>query len=390
MRGLTAIKVKTAKPGRYSDGRGLYLLVKDSGTRSWILRVQANGQRRDLGLGSASNVSLAEARTAADQARALAKEGRDPANERRKARTKTPTFEKAARDCYAALRPGWKNAKHVDSWIASLESYVFPKIGAKPVDVIDSIAVRNLLEPIWLRVPETARRVLQRIGVVLDFAHINGWRPTEAALRSVRKGLPRQPKRDGHFEAMPYEDVPAFVTALREAVPTVGRDALCFTIFTAVRSNETRFAAWSEFDLKKSVWSIPGERMKMAEPHIVPLPASAIELLQRRWKARSTDDGLVFSADGAKPISDMTMTKVLRDEGIPSHTVHGFRSAFTDWAAEMTDTPKEVVDKALAHKIPDRVEAAYRRTDFFEKRRKLMKAWADYVDGESVARDSEV
>lgn len=201
MTGLTAIKVKTAKPGRYSDGRGLYLLVKDSGARSWILRVQTNGQRRDLGLGSASNVSLAEARTASDQARALAKDGRDPATERRKARTKTPTFEKAARDCYAALQPGWKNAKHVDSWIASLESYVFLKIGAQPVDAIHSIAVRNLLEPIWLRVPETARRVLQRIGVVLDFAHINGWRPTEAALRSVRKGLPRQPKRDDRWRS---------------------------------------------------------------------------------------------------------------------------------------------------------------------------------------------
>lgn len=258
---------------------------------------------------------------------------------------------------------------------------MFPALGAEPVDRIDGIRVRDVLAPIWLTVPETARRVLQRIGVVLDYAHIHGWCPSEAALRSVRKGLPRQPRRDGHFEAMPYGEVPAFIAGLTALPPTAGRDALRFTILTAVRSNETRFAVWPEFDLDKAVWTIPGARMKMGKGHVVPLAAAVLDLLRCRWEWRLSDEGLVFSNGGEKPLSDVTMTKVLRDMGHSRITVHGFRSVFTDWAAEATDTPKEVADKALAHQLPDRVEAASRRTDFFAKRRGLMEAWAVYAQG---------
>jgi integrase len=236
--------------------------------------------------------------------------------------------------------------------------------------------VRNALAPIWLKTPETARRVLQRIGSVLDFAHIQGWCPHEAALRSVRKGLPRQPRRDNHYAAMPYADVPAFTQALARLPSSAGRDALRFTILTAVRSGEARHAVWPEFDLKKAIWTIPADRMKAHKEHVVPLSPAAVELLKKRWKYRASDEGLVFSNDGERPLSDMTMTKVLRDMGHEHTTVHGFRSAFTDWAAEETDFPKEVVDKALAHQLPDRVEAAYRRTDFFAKRRELMLRWA--------------
>jgi integrase len=196
----------------------------------------------------------------------------------------------------------------------------------------------------------------------------------------VRKGLPRQTEKAGHFIAMPYGDVPELMTKLVAASPTTGRDALRFTIYNAVRSNETRLAVWSEFDLDKSIWTIPGERMKARETHVVPLSLPVVALLRRRWNERTCDDGLVFSNNGIKPISDMTMTKLLRDDGIPGVTVHGFRSGFTDWAAETTEFPKEVVEKALAHKLPNRVEAAYRRTDFFEKRRDLMTRWAAYLD----------
>jgi len=376
---LTALKVKNAKPGRHVDGRGLCLLVKPSGARTWVLRMQRHGKRRDYGLGSALDVSLAEARDAASALRRQVREGVDPVAERRKARKVAPSFETAARDCYEALKEGWKNRRHAN-WISSLENHVFPLIGAKPVDQVDNASVVEVLSPIWLDIPDTARRILQRIGAVLDFAHIKGWIADEVSLRSVRKGLPRQVDKGGHLEAMPYTDVPALMARLAAASPTTGRDALRFTIYNAVRSNETRFAIWTEFDLDKAVWTIPGERMKAGETHIVPLSAPAMALLRKRWKERASDAGLVFSADGEKPISDMTMTKLLRDDGIKGVTVHGFRSAFTDWSSEKTRFPKEVADKALAHKLPNKVEAAYRRTDFFEKRRNLMARWAEFLD----------
>jgi len=376
---LTALKVKDAKPGRHTDGRGLCLLVKDSGARTWVLRMQKDGRRRDYGLGSAMDVSLADARDAAAALRRKVREGTDPVAERRKARKIVPNFEKAARDCYEAMKEGWKNQRHA-SWISSLENHVFPAIGSKPVNEVDSATVVNVLSPIWLAIPDTARRILQRIGAVLDFAHIKGWLPNELSLRSVRKGLPRQVDKGAHLEAMAYADVPALMRKLATAAPTTGRDALRFTIYNAVRSNETRFAVWAEFDLDKAVWTIPGERMKAGETHVVPLSAPAMALLRKRWSERINDTGLVFSNDGEKAISDMTMTKLLRDDGIKGVTVHGFRSSFTDWAAERTRFPKEVADKALAHKLPNKVEAAYRRTDFFEKRRSLMARWAEHLD----------
>jgi integrase len=383
---LTALKVKNAKPGRHVDGRGLCLFVKPSGARTWVLRMQRNGRRRDYGLGSALDVTLAEARDAAAALRRQVREGIDPVAERRKLRKVVPSFETAARDCYEALKEGWKNRRHAN-WISSLENHAFPLIGTRPVDQVDSAAVVEVLSPIWLEIPDTARRILQRIGAVLDFSHIKGWLPAEVSLRSVRKGLPRQVDKGGHLEAMPYVDVPALMQKLAAALPTTGRDALRFTIYNAVRSNETRFAVWPEFDLEKAIWTIPGDRMKAGETHVVPLSAPAVALLRRRWKERDSDTGFVFSNDGKKPISDMTMTKLLRDDGIKGVTVHGFRSAFTDWSSERTRFPKEVADKALAHKLPNKVEAAYRRTDFFDKRRNLMARWAEYLDHKGAQND---
>ena len=393
---LNAIKVKTLGPGRHSDGEGLHLLVKESGSRSWMLRIQSDGKRRDLGLGSVETsgrmkeqqegaekisdlqrrvLTLAEARDKADAYRKMIKAGIDPIAERYKTAVARPTFEEASRACHLEMKAGWRNKKHIESWLASLEGHVFPMIGSKPIDSINSIVVRDVLAPIWLKVPETARRILQRIGVVLDFAHIKGWRPEETSLRSVPKGLPRQPRRDRHFESMPYGEVPSYMQRLAAAQPTAGRDALQLTVLTAVRSNETRFAMRDEFDLEVGTWTIPAARMKMNEIHIVPLNSSALQIVKRRFNVMAPSDQFVFFAKSGKPISDMTMTKVLRDDGIAKITVHGFRSSFTDWAAETTDIPKEVIDKSLAHRLPDKVEAAYRRTDFFEKRRKIMDAW---------------
>lgn len=382
---LSALQVKNAKPGRHADGDGLYLLVRPSGSRSWVLRAQVNGKRQDLGLGSAALLTLAEARTKAFDMRKRLKTG-EPLHPQPREPSRVTTFEEAARQCFDALKAGWSNKNHKANWIGSLEAHVFPLIGAEPVDAVNSLMVRDVLAPIWLKIPETARRILQRIGTILDFAHIQGWRPDEASLRSVRKGLPRQPSADNHFEAMPYEQMPAFVARLLSLPETAGRDALLFTILNACRSGETRLSVWPEFDLTGNLWSVPGERMKMKKSHLVPLAPASLAILKRRWLLRLDDNGLVFSNSGTRPLSDMTLTKVLRDMGYPTTTVHGFRSSFTDWAAEQTDFPKEVVDKALAHKLPDKVEAAYRRTDFFEKRRQLMVAWMRFLEADQIFR----
>ena len=383
---LTVLKVRHAAPGRHADMHGLYLLVRESGTRSWVLRVQHAGQRRDFGLGAAHDVSLSDARILAANLRKSVRAGADPASDRRERRKLVPNFEKVTRDCYEAMKGGWKDQRHL-SWLSSFERHVFPQIGTKPVTTIDSAAVLGVLEPIWLTIPDTARRVLQRIGTVLDYAHIKGLVPEEVSLRSVTRGLPRQTRQVTHRAAMPHADAPAFMKELMALPSTLGRDALKLTILTAVRSGEARCATWGEFDLDRAVWSIPGARMKMKEAHVVPLAPAAVSLLRALRKTHrelhgKVDPGsLLFSCTTGKPISDMTMLKVLRDMKVGDATVHGFRSTFADWVAECTNVPKEVAEKALAHRIPNAVEAAYRRTDFFERRRALMGEWANFLAG---------
>ncbi len=384
MGALTAIQVKNARPGRHADGKGLYLYVRDTGSKSWILRLMIDGKRQDLGLGPVEKLSLAQARLKAAEQRSklkIAAQQDQATVPEAQPLLDVPSFREAAKACHTAIKAGWKNQHHSDSWIASLEMHIFRHIGDDRVDAVTSVMVRDALAPIWLKMPETARRILQRIRTVLDYAHIQGWCPTEANLRSVTRGLPRQPVEENHFAAMPYADVPAFIQRLEARPASAGRDALMFTIFNAVRSGEARLAKWSEFDLDAKTWTIPAKRMKMGKQHIVPLAGPALDILGRRWPLRVGDDGFVFSTHGKKPLSDMTMTKVMRDMGIAEITVHGFRSSFTDWAAERTRFRKEVVDKALAHKLSDSVEAAYRRTDFFEKRRRLMTVWATYLTG---------
>lgn len=387
---LTALKVKKAGPGRHADIHGLYLVVRPNGSRSWMLRYQHKGRRRDFGLGPVHDVSLAEARVAAMDIRKMVRAGLDPVEQRGlkgPSRASRPAFEVVARKCYESLRAGWKDRRNA-SWIASFENHVFPLIGSKPVDAIDSKAALSVMEPIWLTIPDTARKILQRIGAVLDYAHIKGMIAQPVSLRSVRKGLPRQTRQVQHRQAMPYKDVPGFMAKLMALTPSVGRDALKLTVLTATRSGEVRNAVWGEFDVEKAVWSIPAERMKMKEGHVIPLAPEAVMLMRRLHDEQLVLDGeieperLIFTHYGARAISDVTMLKALRDMGIDGITVHGFRSSFADWAAEQTDVAKEVVEKALAHKVPNAVEAAYRRTDFFEKRRVLMERWSGFVTGE--------
>jgi integrase len=379
---LTAVQVRNLKePGRYSDGQGLMLVVATDGSRKWVLRIQADGRRRDFGLGAATQVSLAEARDAGATIRKQVKAGQDPRAERRRARETIPTFREAAFELHEEHKPSWKNAKHAAQWLASLEQHAFPTLGSVRVDKIDGPMVRDVLANIWLKIPETARRVRQRIGAVLDWAHAKGYRQFEAPTRSISRGLPRHSKDKQHFTAMPYADVPDFLVRLRgtnKAGETV-RLAFEFLILTATRSGEMRGTRWDEIDLEARLWTIPAQRMKAGKVHVVPLSAQALAILERmRELRRGADQALVFEgAKQGRPMSDMTLTMLLRRMMVDA-TAHGFRSSFRDWAAEATNFPREVAEAALAHAVESRVEAAYRRSDLLEKRRKLMEAWAGF------------
>jgi len=378
MGNLTAMKLRNLKePGRYSDGDGLILVSTKPGKGSWIVRVQADGRRRDIGIGSFPNVSLADAREAAAAVRKQAKAGIDVVAERRKEADPVPTFSQAAVRVHDEHKKSWKNGKHQAQWLTTLESYAYPHFGDKLVCEVDASHIRDALIEIWLDKPETARRVRQRIGAVLDWSFVKGYRSTEAPMRSISKGLPRQPKKSGHFAAMPFSDLPGFMAKIRIRA-SLGRLALEFLILNASRSGEVRGAQWSEFDLKRNVWTIPADRMKMEREHVVPLSRQALVVLERAKIYRIEASELVFPGQRRKrPLSDMTLLKILRDMDA-AYTVHGFRSSFRDWVAEETNYQGEVAEAALAHAIPNKVEAAYRRTDFLEKRRALMQDSADF------------
>ena len=377
---LTVYGVKAAKtPGTYQDGDGLMLVVKASGSRSWLVRVQADGRRRDFGLGSAKVVSLADAREKAAEVRKLYKDGIDPVAKRkadRMAQTVLPTFKAAAEDAHKELVAGWRNKKHQADWLSSLKSYAFPYIGDTRIDKLDAPAVRDLLLPIWLEKPETARRVRQRVRGVIDWAAAKGYRPA-LDLSGIRKGLPKQPRSDNHFAAMPYEDIPAFFKRLATADETVGRLALQFTILTAGRSGETRGATWAEVDLEERRWTIPASRMKAGKEHVVPLSDAALVILKKAAGFGKSAKATIFPGKAKRPLSDMTLSKIMRDMELP-YTVHGFRSSFKDWASECTSFPDAVSEAALAHLDANKVRAAYRRTDFMQMRTKLMDAWASH------------
>lgn len=373
---LNPIQVKSlTTPGRYMDGDGLMLEVKPSGSRSWVVRLQAGGKRRDYGLGSFKDIGLSEARDLARDYRKKLRLGLDPIAARRSVSTK-PTFAEAAGTVHEEHKRGWRNGKHGAQWLSTLKTYAFPAIGQLQIDAVTTGQVRDLLADIWLTKPETARRVRQRIGTVMDFAHGKGWREP-FVMSAVNKALPKQPRKSGRFEALPYADVPAFLAKLRERL-SVGRLALEALILTAARSGEIRLARWSEIDLDQATWTVPAERMKAGKTHVVPLSKAAISVFKRAAELRTSGTDLVFpGAKRGRPLSDMTLLKILRDMKVDA-TVHGFRSSFRDWCAEETSFSGEVAEAALAHAIPNKVEAAYRRTDFFVKRRSLMDAWAAY------------
>lgn len=399
---LTATAVKAANaPGRYGDGDGLALLVSKSGSKSWIVRVQKDGKRRDIGLGSEKKVSLALARERARIVRTQIEVGIDPVAERRKA-AGIPTFREAAALVHAEHKGGWKNGKHGKQWLATLEAYAFPAFGDVAVSAIDAAAVRDALAAIWLAKPETARRLRQRIVTVIDWAVAKAYRDGPLAMAVISKALPKQRAKAKHHPALPYTDITAFMADLRSR-ESMGRLALEAAILTAARSGEVREITWRELDLEAALWTVPAARMKGGREHVVPLSKQAVRLFERMKAHRRGDSDLVFpGAKRATPLSDMTLNKVVRDMHAAELKAgrtgyfdpvqrkvavpHGFRSTFRDWVGEETNWPTDLAEAALAHVNSDKTVAAYERGTKLEKRRELMASWADYCDGASGAQ----
>lgn len=364
--------------GRYCDGHGLYLQVDPSGNRRWIQRLLIGGRRSELGLGGFPLVSLKEARTQAFANRRIARAGGDPLADKRRAKG-APTFAEAAAAVVEQKRSGWRNPKHAQDWPASLERFAFPRFGQRPVSEVTSADVLGVLAPIWHEKPETARRVRHRIGAVMQWAVAMEYR-TDNPCERVAATLGRQRRVVRHMRALPHAEVAEAVATIRASgATTAAKLAFEFLVLTAARSGEVRSARWDEIDLDAEVWTLPAERMKANREHRVPLSCRATEILKAARALRNGGD-LVFPSPRSKPLSDMTLSKLLKEQAVQA-VPHGFRSSFRDWAAEETNHPREVVEAALAHQVKDKVEAAYARSTLFERRRRLMADWGAYLTG---------
>lgn len=386
---LSALAVnKATKPGYYGDGAGLYLQISKSSTKSWIFRFTLAGKQREMGLGALHTIGLADARAKAKECRAVLLTGQDPLEARNAAkltnaleRAKMITFDQCASAYIAAHRGGWKNAKHAAQWENSLSTYAGPIIGTLPVATVDTALIVKVLSPIWQTKTETATRVRGRIESVLDWATVSKYRVGEnpARWRGHLENLladPSKMSRVVHHPALPWEEVAQFMVRLRGAQGMAAR-AVAFAILTAARSGEARGAVWGEINLKEATWTVPAARMKAGREHRVPLSTTAMDLLNDLPRGH----GFIFpgSREGTA-LSDMSLTAVLRRLGRHDITVHGFRSTFRDWCSESVGNvfPREVCEHALAHSLPDKVEAAYRRGDLLPKRKLLMQAWSDF------------
>ena len=381
---LSSRTVDTAKPGKYADGGGLYLIVADSGSRKWVFRFTRNGKAREMGLGAASGSALADARHKAAEAQRLIADGKDPLSERAK-QNETPTFEKMAEEVIASLEQGFRNEKHRKQWRSTLQAYAGPLMALK-VDAIETDDILKVLSPIWAIKQETASRIRGRIEKILDAAKARGYRRADNPARwrgHLDHLLPKQSKLSrGHHEAMPYVDIPAFLETLRQRNAIAGL-ALEFCILTAARTGEVLGARWEEISMAGRIWTIPANRMKAGRQHRVPLTGRAIEILEIMGAAR-TGDFIFPGQKNGKPLSGMAMEMMLRRMKIENATVHGFRSSFRDWAGNETDFPRELAEQALAHAIGDKAEQAYRRADALERRRLLMEAWGNFISPDHI------
>jgi integrase len=388
---LNAVTLAKLNKGMHGDGGGLWLQVTPTG-RSWIFRFTLNGRAREMGLGPLHTIGLADARLRAQECRQSLLDGRDPIEARKAARlarqlnaAKAVTFRECAERYIAAHKVGWQNPKHAAQWGSTLAAYVYPVFGALPAQSIDVGLVLKAIEPIWTEKSETASRVRGRIESILDYAAARGWRQGENPARwrgHLDKLLPKKTKirRIEHHAALPYADIAEFMAELRRQ-EGVAAYALTFAILTAARTGEVMGARWSEVNRAERLWTIPAGRMKAGKEHRVPLSDAALAIIDAM--AANRDGDFVFPGGKAgRPLSNMAFLMLLRRMQRDDLTAHGFRSTFRDWAAECTSFPAEVVEMALAHTVVDKVEAAYRRGDLFEKRRHLMQAWERFCAGE--------
>lgn len=387
---LTARAAATTKPGRHGDGAGLYLIVSPTGSRKWVYRFTWAGRVTEMGLGSADAVSLAEARDLRDVARRVLASGRNPIEARRDGSKSIPAFGAVSDELWQSKRHEWRSTKHGEQWQVSMTTFAAP-LRSKPVDTIDTEAVLAVLTPLWQRSPETASRVRGRIEAVLNAAKAKGYRSGENPAQwkgHLEHLLPkRQKTAKRHYPAMPYTDVPALIQRLRDD-GYIAAMALEFCILNASRSKEVFGARWAEIDTASRTWVIPAERMKAGREHRVPLSARAMEMLESLSAAR-TGDYVFPSPRSGKPLSHLAMQMVMKRLGVAGVTVHGFRSSFRDWCGHETSFPREIAEQALAHRLGDASELAYKRGDFLEKRRELMEAWARYIEptgGENVIK----
>jgi integrase len=392
---LSALAVgKKRQPGVYPDGGGLYLQVSASGARSWIFRYMLDGRARWMGLGSLHDVKLSEARTLAAECRKRRADGTDPIEARKAIRAlarlesaKAVTFADCATQYIEAHRAGWRNAKHGDQWTNTLKTYAHPVFGSLPVQSVDTDLVMRVLDPIWRVKTETANRVRSRVENILDWAKTKGYRQGENPARwrgHLENLLPARGKvrKVQHHPALSYDKIRPFVKTLRREEGTASL-ALEFAILTGSRTSEVIGARWAEFNLKTALWTVPANRIKGGREHRIPLSAPALAIV-KKMKALPVPDGekpseFVFPGGKAgKGLSNGAMLALLRRMKRTDITVHGFRSTVRDWAAEKTNYPREVAEMTLAHAVGDKVEAAYRRGDLFEKRRQLMADWAAF------------
>ncbi len=386
----------------YPDGGGLYLQVTASGARSWVYRYMLNGRPRYMGLGPLHTITLADARVKATEARRLRLAGVDPINARgdalaeaRLEAARSITFKDAAERYMEAHKAGWRNAKHAAQWTSTLETYAYPVFGSLPVQGVDVGLVMRVLEPIWATKTETASRVRGRIESVLDWASARGYRLGENPARwrgHLENLLPRRSRvqKVKHHPALPYGEIGAFMVDLRRQEGTAA-SALNFLVLTAGRTGEVIGARWGEFNVQEASWTVPAERVKSGREHRVPLSPAALTIINAMQDVRATEHGDGFVFPGRKrgrPLSDAGLWAALKRMGHSDLTVHGFRSTFRDWAAERTNYPREAAEMALGHVVGDKTEAAYRRGDLFEKRRRLMNEWAKFC--QSGAKAGEV
>lgn len=382
---ISPVQIGALPNGFHAAGgaTGLYLKVSSVNARNWILRAVIGNRRRDMGLGGWPDVSLSDARELARKARQMIANGQDPIYEREKAKEGlrvTPSFSDCAKLTIEAKRPEWKNAKHAAQWASTLNAYAHPSIGNMPVDQVELRDVVNVLSPLWTTKTETASRLRSRIESVLAWATVSGYRKGDNPARwkgnlDAVLAKPSKVSKVKHHTALALDALPAFLMALTEKEGTAAR-ALEFLVLTATRSGEVRGATWSE--VENGIWTIPASRMKAGREHRVPLSPRASAILN--GLSRMAESELLFPAARGGPLSDMALTAVMRRMGTEA-VPHGFRSTFRDWASEKTNYPREVAEMALAHTIGDKVEAAYRRGDLFDKRTKMMADWAKFAGG---------